>query len=234
MERKIEFSVGEYYHVYNRGVEKRTIFLDNNDRDRFSKLLFVSNDTQPFIFRDLKNKTFGEIKRDKPLIAIGAYCLMPNHFHMLVKETGDGGLSSFMEKITTAYSKYFNTRHHRVGPLFQSRFKAEHIDRDEYLKYLFAYIHLNPVKLIEPHWKEKGIKESKKVQEYLRNFSYSSYQDYLGIDREEKLILSEKDFPEYFEKAIDFKAHIKDWLEFSAEEFIFKDESERQASLFAE
>src|SRR3989338_3762333 len=217
MERKIEFSVGEYYHVYNRGVEKRTIFLDNNDRDRFSKLLFVSNDTQPFIFRDLKNKTFGEIKRDKPLIAIGAYCLMPNHFHMLVKETGDGGLSSFMEKITTAYSKYFNTRHHRVGPLFQSRFKAEHIDRDEYLKYLFAYIHLNPVKLIEPHWKEDGIQDSAKAKNYLEQYAYSSHKDYAGSLREEGKILSKDEFPAYFLKPQDIKGYVKEWLEFSHE-----------------
>lgn len=217
MERKITFSVGEYYHVYNRGVEKRDIFLNKNDRDRFHKLLFLSNDITPVVFRDVKDKTLSEITKGEPLVAVGAYCLMPNHFHILVKEIKEGGLSAFMEKLTTSYSKYFNKKHERVGPLFQGRFKAEHVDRDEYLKYLFAYIHLNPIKLIDPKWKEEGIRNSKKAQQYLRGFPYSSYLEYLGVDREEKLILSAKEFPEYFDGQHDFRNYVADWLEFSDE-----------------
>ena len=231
MERKIEFSIGEYYHLYNRGVEKREIFRGVRDYERFHKLLFVSNSKNPIIFRDIEKMSFGNIERGESLVAVGAYCLMPNHFHILVKEITQGGLTSFMGKLATAYSMYFNKVHERIGPLFQSRFKAEHVDRDEYLKYLFAYIHLNPVKLIEPHWKEEGgIKESKKVQQYLSNYCYSSYQDYLGVDREESLILSGEDFPVYFEKTDDFKEYITDWLKFSVEERIFKDEPERKNS----
>lgn len=217
MERKITFSVGEYYHVYNRGVEKRDIFLDKNDRDRFLKLLFLSNDTTPVVFREVKNKVLSEIPRGKPLVAIGAYCMMPNHFHILVKEVKEGGLSAFMEKLTTSYSKYFNKKNERVGPLFQGRFKAEHVNRDEYLKYLFAYIHLNPIKLIEPKWKEHGIRNSKKAQQYLRYFPYSSYPDHIGAVREENLILSSEDFPEYFGERHDFNDYITDWLEFSGD-----------------
>lgn len=215
MERKIKFSIGEYYHIYNRGVEKRDIFLDNSDKDRFHNLFFLSNGTQPVVSRTSKSKSLSEINRGDPLIAIGAYCFMPNHFHILVKEIKEKGLSNFMEKLITAYAKYFNKKHDRVGPLFQSRFKARHIDRDEYLKYLFAYIHLNPVKLIEPKWKEKGIQNSKKAQRFIRDYKYSSHQDYLRIEREEKLILDSKEFPEYFIESRDFKDYVNDWLEFS-------------------
>ncbi|MDO8520863.1 MAG: transposase [bacterium] len=224
MFRKIIFSIGEYYHVYNRGVDKRNIFLTNNDRERFLRLLYLSNGKNPYVFRLVEGLPLHDIDVGEKIVAIGAYVLMPNHFHILVKEITEGGLSIFMEKFTTGYSMYFNKKNKRVGTLFQGRFKAEHVDRDEYLKYLFAYIHLNPVKLLEPKWKEEGIRESKKAQQYLRNFRYSSYQDYVGIDREEQLILSTKDFPEYFEKTADFKEYLMDWLEFSADERIFKDE----------
>jgi len=217
MERKIEFSVGEYYHIYNRGVEKRNIFLDNGDRDRFQKLLFFSNGTRPVVFRELKGKKFGEVNRGQSMVAIGAYCLMNNHFHILAREIENDGISSFMEKFTTSYSKYFNKKRGRVGPLFQSRFKAEHVDRDEYLKYLFAYIHLNPVKLIEPHWKEEGIQDSAKAKNYLEQYAYSSHKDYAGSLREEGKILSKDEFPAYFLKPQDFKGYVKEWLEFSHE-----------------
>src|SRR3989338_8181275 len=176
MERKIEFSIGEYYHLYNRGVEKREIFRGIRDYERFHKLLFVSNSKNPIIFRDIEKMSFGNIERGESLVAVGAYCLMPNHFHILVKEITQGGLTSFMGKLATAYSMYFNKVHERIGPLFQSRFKAEH------------------------------------------------------VDREESLILSGEDFPVYFEKTDDFKEYITDWLKFSVEERIFKDEPERKNS----
>src|ERR1700683_1654947 len=108
MQRKIVLSQGEYYHVYNRGVEKRNIFRDEHDRRRFLKLLHVANGERPFVFRDIEHKQPEDIDRGKSLTAIGAYVLMPNHFHLLLKEIGDGRISSFMEKLLTGYSSYFN------------------------------------------------------------------------------------------------------------------------------
>jgi putative transposase len=162
-----------------------------------------------------------EIKIGERLVAIGAYCLMPNHFHILLKEITEGGISKFMEKLTTAYSKYFNKKHNHSGVLFQGRFKAEHVDNDEYLKYLFAYIHLNPVKLIEPRWRDNGIQNSKVAKSYLSDYKHSSYSDYAkegtGVNREELTILSPEEFPEYFAEAHDFQDFVNDWLEFRAE-----------------
>ena len=91
---------------------------------------------------------------------------MPNHFHILVKEKIENGISKFMGKLTTGYSMYFNKRYDRTGSLFQGVFKSVHADSDEYLKYLFAYIHLNPIKLINPEWKENGIKDKNRANAF--------------------------------------------------------------------
>ena len=123
-----------------------------------------------------------------------------------------------MEKLTTGYSMYFNKRSERVGALFQGRFKAEHVTRDEYLKYLYAYIHLNPVKLIEPTWKEAGIQNLPEAKKYLEKYRYSSYEDYAMGKREESAILTPSEFPDYFEKNGDFEHYIKDWLDYKDED----------------
>jgi len=213
MERKITFAVGEYYHLYNRGVEKRKTFMLNADYARFSRVLYLANGTEPYQYERLKKKALAEIDRGPALVAIGAYVLMPNHFHVLVREVVDGGISAFMEKLLTGYSSYFNKRHERVGPLFQGRFKAQHIGRDEHLKYLYAYIHLNPVKLIDPKWKENKIFDRKKAEAYLNKYKYSSFLDYAGQQkREEAAILTKEAFPEYFTDHLEFSNFIKDWL----------------------
>ncbi|MFA5831574.1 MAG: transposase [Candidatus Paceibacterota bacterium] len=221
MERKVDISVGEFYHIYNRGVEKRDIFIDSDDRERFLRLLYLSNSAKPFLFRDVKNLPYSSIVRGGQRTAIGAYCLMPNHFHLLVKETDEGGISAFMEKLTTGYSMYFNGKNKRVGSLFQNRFQVRHADHDEYLKYLFAYIHLNPVKIIDPQWKKNGISNKKEAEKFLAGYRYSSYRDYMGIAREESDILDRAEFPEYFEQPNDFKTFINDWLAFQEDEEIW-------------
>lgn len=217
MERKFTFAVGEYYHIYNRGVEKRDIFKDDSDWLRFQRMLHIANGTNAVVYKIIQRWSLDKIDIGKRISAVGAYCLMPNHFHILAKETEEGGVSKFMAKLTTSYSKYFNQKYNHTGVLFQGRFKAEHVDNDEYLKYLFAYIHLNPVKLIEPTWKETGIEDKQKAEEYLSRYTHSSYSDYVGKEREEKLILTKKEFPEYFSDARDFSEYISDWLNYADE-----------------
>ena len=212
MERRCILSIGEFYHVYNRGVEKRDIFTDKKDWARFHKLLYLANTSQPFDFRELEDQSIETIDRSEPIVAIGAYVLMPNHFHVLVKEITQNGLSTFMKKLATGYSMYFNKKHERVGPLLQGRFKAEHVIRDEHLKYLYAYIHLNPVKLIEPKWKETGIKNKDKAIKFIKQYHYSSYEDYCGTNRQERKILSKDGFPKYFLGIHSFKTYVNDWL----------------------
>lgn len=215
MNRNFQFSVGEFYHIYNRGNDKRNIFLDDADRRRFVKLLFLCNGTNPVIFKTIPATHLFLFKRGLQCVDIGAYCLMPNHFHLLVKEKMENGISNFMKKLSTAYSMYFNLKNRRTGKLFEGVFKAKHIRDDEHLKYLHAYIHLNPIKLLEPKWKEAGIKDKKQAAIYLKKFRFSSYLDFMGQSREEKRILNQGGFPKYFARPIEFPALINEWLDAS-------------------
>lgn len=218
MNRKISFSEGEYYHLYCRGVEKRDIFLDNKDRERFQALLFLCNGTKPVVYRLVQGETLYQTDVGEKITAIGAYTLMPNHVHITAKEISENGVTEFMRKVNTAYSMYFNKKYERVGPLFQGAFGAEHITRDEHLKYLFAYIHLNLIKLIEPKWKEIGIKNLKRAKDVLEQYSFSSYLSYRSKSRKEDNILSKKEFPDYFSHEHDFEDFIDEWLTFNTQD----------------
>lgn len=217
MKRKISFSIGEYYHVYNRGNDKRIIYLDHKEYARFLILMYACNGVMPVHIKDQfpRGVASGELRdfdRGETLVDIGAYCLMPNHFHVLIKEKDEGGITKFLGKLSTGYSMYFNGKYERTGKLFEGPFKAVHITTDEHLKYLFSYIHLNPVKIIDPKWKEDGIADHDKARQYLNNYQYSSYLDYLGDDREENIIINKDVFPKYFENFKEFNSFIDEWL----------------------
>lgn len=209
--RKINFSIGEYYHIYNRGNSKQKIFLDTEDYNHFIKLLYLCNSIKSITFRDISLNTY-DFNREETLINLGAYCLMPNHFHLLIKEKIENGTSKFIQKLSTAYSMYFNKKYKRTGGLFEGKFKSQHIDSDQYLKYMFSYIHLNPIKIIEARWKEKGIKNIKNAIKYLETYQYSSYLDYLSETRLRLKILEKKEFPRYFTLKNSIKKEIFDWL----------------------
>lgn len=225
MQRKENFIEGGFYHLYNRGNSKQNIFLDNQDRNRFVKMLYLSNSKKHINFReDIVKKKIDvwEFDRGKPIVSIGAWVLMPNHFHIFVtptsSPTSDVGLnqvSFFMKKLCISFSKYFNTKYKRTGSLFETNFKSSLVDSDKYAKYLFSYIHLNPIKLIDSNWKENIIKDMKKVKKFLENYEWSSYQDYCGKNRMQNKIISREDFPEYFIDSKIFKDEIFDWLSFN-------------------
>lgn len=215
MTRKFNISIGEFYHIYNRGNSKSNIFRDKADIGRFQKLLFVSNNTNPVVFKEIQSLALDKIKRGEALVDIGVYCLMGNHFHLLVREKIENGTSIFMQKLLTSYSKYFNKKYGRIGTLFEGPFKATHADTDEYLKYLFAYIHLNPIKIIDPEWKENGIADYEEAKNYLARYSYSSYLDYMGTNRIENSILNKPVFPDYFSNFKEFSKFIDEWLSFT-------------------
>jgi putative transposase len=222
MSRSISFAPGEFYHLYNRGTEKRNIFSGRNDYERFLSLLYLSNSTERVHIENHQQSKRGstllellaEPRPGKPLVAIGAYCLMPNHFHFLVHEIEKGGISRFMQKLTTGYTMYFNVRYERTGALFQGKFKATHASEDQHLKYLMAYIHLNPIKLIDPKWRESGIKNQSQARKYLEEYQYSSYLDYLGEKRIQNVIVRGNALPKYFDSPKNFKEHVTDWLNY--------------------
>jgi len=219
MLRKDPFITGEYYHLYNRGIDKRIIFKSARDYERFSMLLYISNSQDVFRLDNLINrlhKKFEEIlllDKGKPLVSIGAWCLMPNHFHLLIRQETDGGITKFMKKLGTGYSMFFNIKYQRQGALFGGPFKSKLVGVDDnYMRQLFAYIHLNPLELKFPNWEKELNKYSKEMKKFLELYRYSSYQDYIGIDRIEKNIIKSKDFPDYFEKENSFKEFVENYF----------------------
>lgn len=221
-ERKINFVENEFYHVYNRGNSKQIIFKDRYDYERFQQLLYLCNSEQNFKIEHLRRdkQNFFTTDRKQELVSIGAYCLMPNHYHILLTPRVENGISQFMKKLGTGYSMYFNNRHERTGSLFEGKFKAEWVDSDEYLRYLYSYIYLNPMKLIDGDWKQRIITDSDIL--YLRSYEYSSYYDYCAsIKRREQNILTNKSFPDYFSNINDPRI-IHDW--FSVRENLIQEE----------
>lgn len=211
--RSVNFSQGEYYHIYNRGNSKQKIFCDKNDYIRFIGLLFACNQKGNFKIDNLnKDQGLLDISKEEDLVGIGAYCLMPNHFHILITEKVEGGISKFMQKLGTSYSMYFNKKYKRTGTLFEGKFKSQYARTDRHLKYLFSYIHLNPIKLIQKDWKEVGIKDKEKALEYLNSYEASSFNEYIGIKRPGNKILDIISFPKYFPSKQLFKKEIFDWL----------------------
>lgn len=152
--RKISFANDEFYHVYNRGTDKRTIFLDDQDFNRFLQSMIEFNVSDPIgslyqnsfrkkQLRGLASKP-GEIAiHDKKLVDIIAYCLNPNHFHLLVRQVSENGMEKFMQRLGTGYTMFFNHKYERSGTLFQGTFKAIHVESNEYLLHVSAYVNLN-------------------------------------------------------------------------------------------
>ncbi len=186
MERE-PFGAGEWYHCYSRGVEKRIVFERTSDYERFIDLLYVCNSMKPIHRSDQlteNRKAIYTLERAAPLVSIGAYCLMPNHFHLLLKdatEEGDG-ISRFMQKLGTAYTMYFNISRERTGGLFVKPFRSRHVADDRYFHRVASYIHFNPVELFEPHWKEGHIKKPAMLEKQLRAYRFSSLTDHESVE----------------------------------------------------
>jgi len=204
----------EYYHLYNRGVEKRNIFSSVGDYRRFMALIYLANSDENVRIGNILRKTAYEDiftqDRGNPLVAVGAFCLMPNHFHLLATPLSENGLSQYMLKLQTGYSMYFNIKNDRSGSLFQGPFRSQHADEDRYLKYLFSYIHLNPAKLRDPHWKEKPYLKHSPLKMFVEHYPYSSFGEYLNGTH---IITNPTPFPDYFSSKTEIETHITDWLE---------------------
>ena len=160
-----------YYNIYNRGVEKRNIFMNESDYFRFIETLdFYRKSPQPQKLSDFRRRVLSlkKVENQKNLVKIFAYCLMPNHFHLLVQQLVDRGITGFVSNLANSYTRYFNTKYERIGALFQGAFKAKLVNNDEYLLQLSKYIHRNPDSLLQ--WKSKI-------------YPYSSYHYYISSER---------------------------------------------------
>src|SRR3989344_7678909 len=175
----------ELYHVLNRGVDKRTIFLDNTDRARFVHDLYEFNDKKaagnayrlfsPAIpMMDLRSPSLGRMPAQprKRIVDIHAWCIMRNHYHLLLSERVEGGITQFLRKLNIGYAKYFNERYGRSGTLFQGRTKRVHIASDPHFLYILHYIHLNPLDFSDTtrDWRVQKITSTKKALAHLDEY----------------------------------------------------------------
>lgn len=192
---------GDFYHIVNRGVEEREIFHSDSDYLRFSHNISDFNSEElalPYPIRRYQSKT-GNIghrmsnKKDKDkIVDLLCWCLMPNHVHAFAQAKIDAGASIFSKKIFGGYTKYINEIKKRKGVLFQGRSKIIPVEKDGHFFHLPYYIMSNPVSLIEPSWREKGIANLKKAINFLENYRWSSYLDIIG----------KSNFPEIIDKAL--------------------------------
>lgn len=244
--RREQFINGEFYHVVIRGIDGKLLFKNIDDYYRSIFSIYEFNNINPVEIlkrrkeiqrfkNSMKKKSSGApsspqspnsqilIKSLKMsdkrelLVDVVAFSLMPNHIHLLLKQIEDGGITKFMQKLGGGYGNYFNKKYHRKGYVFQNAFTAVHIENDRQLKIVLNYIHINAISLIEPKWKEKGIKNIEKVIKFLENeFRWSSCFDYIG----------KKNFPsvterEFMLKVMDeergCKDAIEDWVRYKGD-----------------
>lgn len=216
--RDAPFAVGEWYHCYNRSIEKRLAFADTRDYYHFLELLYLANDELPLRHDEIGNHKLEEmltIPRGKKLVAIGAFCLMPNHFHLVLKEVSEGGITAFMRKIGTAYTMYFNSRHERMGNLFFKPFRSRHVSTDRYFQHLINYVHCNPAVLYEPAWKTRHIVDPQFLGERIAAYPYSSLGAHTGVQSPTNAILDAEVFS--IKRAIPIQKMLQEALEYCAD-----------------
>ncbi len=183
MANRAPFEYGEWYHCFNRGVEKRNVFENEYDAARFLLLLRLANGTDPVRLHALRRIDPSQVIETQcgdRIVSVGAYCLMPNHFHILVKEVTEGGITTFMKKVSLAYTMYFNSKYERVGNLFLRPFRSRHVGTDRYFQKVLEYIHLNPAELYERGWKAGKVGNIRALERRISSYPYSSLKGYLA------------------------------------------------------
>jgi len=208
----------------NRGVEKRDIFLKNQDYSRFILALELFNTRSEINIWQLiaragtvPARTRLEAQRNQKheaIVELMAFTLMPNHYHLIVREIVEGGIGLFMKKLG-GYSTYFNKQYNRVGSLLQSRYKAVKITNDAQLTNTFCYVHTNPVGLWERGWKNFTVANSPAAINKLQHYRWSSYNDYIGVPQFPALTRREF-FIQRFGNPETCKQFIEDWVAFKA------------------
>ncbi|MDI6882901.1 MAG: transposase [Patescibacteria group bacterium] len=241
-----EFVQGEIYHIVIRRAGNEELFLDIDDYYRGIFCIYEFNTTKPIIIRQRRlararfKKYIKEASRGRPpadievvkkegiilmrdsrdlLVEVLAFCLMPNHIHLLVRQLKEGGISKFMLKLESGYAAYFKNKYgvKIKGHFFQDRFKCVHIKTEEQLRTVFVYLHTNPIALIEPHWKEKGIKDPERAIKFLeKEYRWSSFLDYLG--KKNFPSVTQRDFLlEIMEGSERCKKAVEEWVRYKGE-----------------
>ncbi|HCC49298.1 MAG TPA: hypothetical protein DEQ38_14475 [Elusimicrobia bacterium] len=216
--RKVIFAEGEVYHIYNRGADKREVFLNDLDRHRFLQDLQEMNTSAPVVNSgysfmrnllihpgsDMPAPPCCRIKGEK-LVNILEFVLMPNHFHLLLTPLRPAGIQSFMQKLGTAYTMYFNKCHCRTGMLFQGPYQSVHIKREDHYEWIPHYIHANPLKLRPP------LASAEIKLAFLRSYKWSSFRDYAGLGGFPEIV-NKTLLEEFFARDGGFESSMLRWL----------------------
>lgn len=221
--RKEKFVPGEFYHIYSRIVFNNPEFKSYKNAERLALNFWIANSTiSEKLFQYLRNSRNSKINREKlreimkqgeKIVDVVCYSIMPDHYHLLLRERKENGIFTFIHKCNTAVAKYINTRNERRGPLFESRFKSKHINTNKYLLHLSLYIHLNPLDFITGRaWREHGIKNWNSIKTKLFKYPWSSLRFF--ISNTDDCIVSGTDIlKNQFENHKDYEKFLQDWSE---------------------
>jgi len=218
--RKEIFTPGEYYHVYSRVILNITEFKNYENAQKLHQAFLLANSTESSTaFRYLRNyenaglgRAIEIAWRGEKLVDVVAYVIMPNHYHLLVKELRENGISDFFHKCNTAIAKYINIKEERKGPLFESNFKAKHIDSNQYLLHLSLYIHLNPLDFIDSkNWRNGNLKNWNSKKKELLEYPWSSLKNYLYKDYEDWILSGTEIILDQFKDKKDYEKFLREW-----------------------
>jgi len=220
MFRKGKFIPGEYYHIYDRTILNIPEFKSDRNCERLARAFLFANSTESTkafqILRDRKDTTIEEIikitRTGEKLVDILCYVIMPNHYHLLLRQIKENGISNFIHKCNISIAKYINIKKNRSGPLFESLFKAKHIPTNNYLLHLSLYIHLNPLDfLIGKEWREHKIKNWDLAKKKLLNYPWSSLKTFINEKCEDKILSGMEIILGQFKNRKEYELFLREW-----------------------
>ncbi len=222
-----KFVPGEYYHVYSRTILNTPEFKDNtNAKKLVSNFLIANSPNSSEIFQYLRNnKTAPQnqilemIQYKERLVDILCYCIMPDHYHLLLRERKENGIYNFIHKCNTAIAKYINVKKDRLGPLFESRFKTKHIDSNTYLIHLSIYIHLNPLDILSGKaWRNHSLQNWHLQKKKLLEYPWSSLKSFLLDNYNDPILSGIQVIANQFSHKNDYENFMREWSEESFSE----------------
>jgi putative transposase len=223
--RNLEFITGEFYHIYNRGTDKRDLFLDDADNERFLESLHLFNDRYYGSPKTMMQRTLALSMSDRfdfereHFVEICAYTLIPNHFHLFVRQGMDGGISRLMQKLEMGFSKYFNRRHDRSGTLYESPFKAVHVSNRAHFFQLPVYVHLNILDLFNFSWRSGLVDDWDKALKLMSMYKWSSHNAFMG-DGQYLPIVSQGTIDGFYNSPEEYEEHLRGWSSRHLEKYL--------------
>ncbi len=212
----------EYYHIYNRTIFNMPEFKNIANARRLNQAFLIANSTkasEAFLFlRNNKNATIEDaikiIKQGEKLVDVLCYVIMPDHYHLLLKERRENGITSFIHRCNISIAKYINIKNNKSGPVFESLFKSKHISSNEYLLHLSLYIHLNPLDfLANKDWRNHKLKNWNLIRKKLLDYPWSSLKCFLNENYQDRIISGTEMILNQFKNKKEYEVFLQSWSE---------------------